>query len=91
MMGLQLQIECLPIARWRRPAGTRLAEAAPLYRVMVELDVGYCSAVSLAVGRAKINTDICLPAASSFPLKDVIVLTEQSKFSSSPVPMNKQL
>lgn len=53
MTGLQLQIECLPIARWLQSGGTRLAEAGPLYRVMVELDVGYCSAVSLAVGGQK--------------------------------------
>lgn len=33
--------------------GKRLAEAGTLYRVMVELDVGYCSAVSLAVGGQK--------------------------------------
>lgn len=41
--------------------------------------------------RAKITTDICLPAACPLLLTDIAALMEGRKFGSSPVPRNKQL
>lgn len=69
MMGLQLQIECLPIARWRRPAGTSLAESRSLVQGYGGAGCGILLSCLASCWRAKINTDICLPAASSLPLE----------------------